>query len=164
MRIRFVIMHFGAMGRANGLDFLVDAARLCSDQPEILFVVIGSGGEKDRLKQRSETLQLNNIVFLDAVSKSDIAEWVAACDAATVIVADYSIMEHNSANKLFDALAAGKPVLLNYSGWQRDILEPHQAGAIPDPHKQPTDPSDPIPHRCPACSNLLFDLTKPANA
>ena len=43
-------------------------------------------------------------------------------------------------------------------------IEPHQAGAMPDPHKQPTNPNDHTPHRCPACSNLIFDLTKPVDA
>ena len=45
-----------------------------------------------------------------------------------VIFANYAILEHNSANKFFDSLSAGKPVLLNYSGWQRDILEDNKAG------------------------------------
>jgi len=53
---------------------------------------------------------------------------VAACDVSTVIFADFSILEHNSANKFFDSLAAGKPVLLNYSGWQRELLENNKAG------------------------------------
>ena len=53
---------------------------------------------------------------------------VAACHVSTVIFADYPILEHNSANKFFDSLSAGKPVLLNYSGWQRDIIEKNKCG------------------------------------
>ncbi len=45
-----------------------------------------------------------------------------------VIFANYSVLEHNSANKFFDSLSAGKPVLLNYSGWQRPVVEENQAG------------------------------------
>ncbi len=44
------------------------------------------------------------------------------------IFADYKILEHNSANEFFDSLSAGKPVLLNYSGWQRKIPEDNNAG------------------------------------
>lgn len=45
-----------------------------------------------------------------------------------VILANFPILEHNSANKFFDSLSAGNPVLLNYSGWQRKILEDNAAG------------------------------------
>jgi glycosyltransferase involved in cell wall biosynthesis len=45
-----------------------------------------------------------------------------------VIIGNFPIIEHNSANKFFDSLSAGKPVLLNYSGWQRKILESNEAG------------------------------------
>jgi glycosyltransferase involved in cell wall biosynthesis len=45
-----------------------------------------------------------------------------------VIIGNFPIIEHNSANKFFDSLSAGKPVLLNYSGWQRKILEDNEAG------------------------------------
>jgi glycosyltransferase involved in cell wall biosynthesis len=65
---------------------------------------------------------------MDSQPKKELPRWVSACDVSTVIFADYPILEHNSANKFFDSLAAGKPVLLNYSGWQRELLEKNQAG------------------------------------
>ena len=45
-----------------------------------------------------------------------------------MIIGNYPIIEHNSANKFFDCLSAGKPVLINYSGWQRKILEKTESG------------------------------------
>lgn len=42
-------------------------------------------------------------------------------------------------------------------------IDPHIAGAIPDPRASaqlPDTPAAQLPHRCPACSNLIFDLTK----
>ncbi len=125
---KFIVMHFGTMGHANGLDFLIGAAARCTDYPDILFVLIGSGRQKERLARSAENLKLKNIVFIDNKPKLELPHWVAACDVSTVIFADYPILEHNSANKFFDSLAAGKPVLLNYSGWQREILESRSAG------------------------------------
>ena len=123
-----VLLHAGTMGRANGLDFLVDAAEKLRDNRTIHFVLIGDGSDKHALRKRVEQLRLNNVEILDPVVKSGLPEYVAACDVALVIFADYPILEHNSANKFFDSLSAGKPVLLNYSGWQRDVLENGQAG------------------------------------
>lgn len=125
---RCVFLHAGAMGRANGLDFLVDAAEKLRDNRTIHFVLMGDGSEKRALKRRVERLGLNNMEILDSVAKSELPEYFAACDVSLVIFADYPILEHNSANKFFDSLSAGKPVLLNYSGWQRDVLENGQAG------------------------------------
>jgi glycosyltransferase involved in cell wall biosynthesis len=37
-------------------------------------------------------------------------------------------MEDNSANKFFDALAAARPVAINYGGWQKELLQKSGAG------------------------------------
>jgi glycosyltransferase involved in cell wall biosynthesis len=123
-----VILHFGTMGKANSLDFLVEAAERLKNIPQLLFVLMGSGREADLLKQKVAQVGLTNVEFVGRQSKQDLPQWVAACDISTVIFANVPILQDNSANKFFDSLAAGKPVLLNYSGWQREVIERHQAG------------------------------------
>jgi glycosyltransferase involved in cell wall biosynthesis len=125
---KLVLLHFGAMGRANGLDFVIDAADKMEDNTDIHFVLAGDGGTKRILAERTEKLGLNNIEIIDGVPKNKLAGLVAACDVAMVIFANFPILENNSANKFFDSLSAGKPLLLNYSGWQRKILEENNAG------------------------------------
>ena len=125
---KFIFLHFGAMGRANGLDFLIDAAEKLKEQHEIYFVLVGGGSEKSRLINKVREKSLTNIEILDSRSKSELPKLVAACDISTVIFADFPILEHNSANKFFDSLSAGKPILLNYSGWQREVIESNKAG------------------------------------
>ena len=125
---KFVVLHFGAMGRANGLIFLIKAAKRLKNQEKIRFVLVGEGGEKCRLQDEINRYQLKNIEVLDPFSKKQMPHLIAACDVSTVIFADYPILEHNSANKFFDSLSAGKPILLNYSGWQRNIIEENECG------------------------------------
>ncbi len=125
---KLVLLHFGAIGRTNGLGFVIDAAERLKTNPDIHFVLVGNGSEKQALVGRVEQLGLRNIEILDSMSKTELAGFVAACNVSMVIFANYAILEHNSANKFFDSLSAGKPVLLNYSGWQRDILEDNKAG------------------------------------
>lgn len=125
---KFVLMHFGAMGKANGLEFLVHAADKLKENENIHFVVIGDGATRVSLKNKAETMGLKNIEFLGSIPKKILPQYVAACDVSIVIFADYPILEHNSANKFFDSLSAGKPILLNYSGWHRDVIEQNNAG------------------------------------
>jgi len=125
---KLVLLHFGAMGKANGLGFVIDIAEKLKANTDIHFVLIGDGNEKTSLIRKVEQLKLSNIEISDARPKADLAGIVAACDVSMVIFADFPVLQHNSANKFFDSLSAGKPVLLNYSGWQREILEENNAG------------------------------------
>jgi glycosyltransferase involved in cell wall biosynthesis len=125
---KLVLLHAGAMGLANGLEFVIRAAERLREHADILFVLIGDGHQRPLLEQQVEHLGLNNAQILPSVPKQELSVFYAAVDVCLVIFNNYPILEHNSANKFFDALAAGKPVLLNYSGWQRQILEEHQAG------------------------------------
>ena len=116
------------MGRVNNLEFILDAAQKLRDNQAIHFVLAGNGSQKKKLGEKIKSLNLQNVEILDAIPKQELADFVAACDVSLVTIANYKILERNSANKFFDSLSAGKPVLLNYSGWQRAILEENNAG------------------------------------
>jgi len=125
---KLVLLHTGAMGKVNGLDFVIEAAERLKDNSDIMFVLIGDGNQKLFLEGRIKKLGLSNVEILSPVPKEELPEFYAAADMGLVIIGNFPIIEHNSANKFFDSLSAGKPVLLNYSGWQREILEENEAG------------------------------------
>ena len=124
----FVLLHTGVMGLINSLDFVIDAAVRLRDNPEILFVLLGEGNQKPALQRRVRELGLRNVEILPSVPKQELPPILATADVGLVIIGNYPIVQHNSANKFFDSLSAGKPILLNYSGWLRNILEENEAG------------------------------------
>jgi glycosyltransferase involved in cell wall biosynthesis len=127
---RFVALYAGAMGQANGLDQLVDAAdamRRWGDQ-RVMIVALGDGGERPRLEERARELGLTNLLFLPPVPKEELAGIVGAADVTLTIFAPYPILETNSPNKFFDSLAAGKPIVVNLDGWLRMLVEENDAG------------------------------------
>ena len=125
---KLVLLHTGAMGKVNGLDFVIEAAERLKDHSDIVFVLIGDGNQKLFLESRAKKLGLTNVEILSSVPKRELSDFYAAANIGLVIIGNFPIIEHNSANKFFDSLSAGKPVLLNYSGWQRKILEGNEAG------------------------------------
>ena len=125
---KLVLLHTGAMGKVNGLDFVINAAEMLKDHSNIIFVLIGDGKQKPSLESRVKKLALTNVEILSSVPKRELSDFYAAANIGLVIIGNFPIIEHNSANKFFDSLSAGKPVLLNYSGWQRKILEENAAG------------------------------------
>jgi glycosyltransferase involved in cell wall biosynthesis len=125
---KFVLLYAGAIGMANGLDFIVDVAEKLKEWDDIHFVLVGDGSRKINIIEAANKAGLSNIEFLDPVPKTEVAKIMAASSASMVILANYPVLEHNSSNKFFDSLSAGKPALLNFSGWQRDILEENHAG------------------------------------
>jgi len=125
---KLVFLHAGRMGTMNSLSFVIDVALRLRDHSDILFVIIGEGNEEEALRKRVAEISLTNVQILSTVPKKQLPPFLAAADVSLVIFANYPILEHNSANKFFDALSAGNPVLLNYSGWQREVLEAKNAG------------------------------------
>jgi glycosyltransferase involved in cell wall biosynthesis len=126
---KLVFLHAGAMGKINGLDFIIDVAQKLKNYNDILFVLIGQGFKKGDLENTIRELGLSNVEILHSVSKQQLPPILAAADVAIVIIGNFPIIErHASLNKFYDGLSAGKPVLLNYSGWQRRMLEENNAG------------------------------------
>jgi len=127
---RFSAIYFGAMGKANGLDYVLQAAVKLKKEGElsVVFILHGDGSEKDRLKAEAQKQGLDNIIFSDPVpKKEDLAKLIKACDACMTIY--QSDKEQTwSPNKMFDSLAAGKPVLINVGGWLGETIEKNKCG------------------------------------
>jgi len=132
---RFAAIYFGAMGQANGLDYVLEAAAELKlrGRQDIVLVLHGEGGCKADLKRRAQEDGLNNVVFSDPVpEKAQMAAIVGGCDACLTI---YEACKETSwsPNKFFDSLAAGKPVIVNVPGWLGDTVRNGACGLQTDP-------------------------------
>jgi glycosyltransferase involved in cell wall biosynthesis len=127
---KLVALYSGAMGRANGLDQLLDAAAVLKHEgiEDVAFVAVGEGAAKPRLLQRVADEGLDNVLFLPPVAKTALAGIVGAADVTLTLFAPYPVLQTNSPNKLFDSLAAGRPVIVNLDGWLRRVVEEAGAG------------------------------------
>lgn len=138
IRQTFKIVHFGSLGLANGAEYIVEAASLMTDISGIEFIFVGGGSTEGKLKQMVADRRLHNVHFLGAFPMRETSEIVNFCDVSIVSFMDLPILYTNSPNKLFDSLSAGKPILVNSSGWTKELVEREKCGFFVDP-KNPED-------------------------
>jgi glycosyltransferase involved in cell wall biosynthesis len=117
---RFQVAYFGAMGEANDLTAVVEAARLLRDVP---FVLMGDGKRRAELERAAPP----NVHFRSG-SKTDVARLAAESSACLTVFKDVPVLATNSPNKLFDTFAAGRPAIVNMNGWMRELVERNDAG------------------------------------
>lgn len=129
----FVCAYFGTMGEANDLTQVVEAAALLAEREDVAFVLQGDGKRRAALEADVRRRGLGNVVFVPAGDKRAAARLAAASDACMTIFKDVPILATNSPNKLFDTFAAGRPAIVNTDGWQRVLVEEHEAGLYARP-------------------------------
>ncbi len=130
---KFVVVYAGAHGLSNDLGVVLQAARLLKGQEQIRFVLVGDGKEKPALEQQAAALGLDNLLFLPPVPKSSMAEVLAAADACIAILKPIELYKTTYPNKVFDYMAAGRPVVLAIDGVIRNVVESAQAGLFVSP-------------------------------
>ncbi len=129
----FVVMYAGAHGRANGLDTVIESARLLKDCPDITFMLVGDGKEKERLIKLRDSYALKNLLFVDAQPKRRMPEFCLASDVCLAILEKRDSFKLVYPNKLFDYMASGRPTILAIDGVAREIVEEARAGVFVEP-------------------------------
>jgi glycosyltransferase involved in cell wall biosynthesis len=132
----FVISYFGAISKVNALEYFLDLAMISlKSNLDIIFLMIGDGAMVDSLKKKAESSNLSNLQFIPHMNKYALKEYLSVTDAAYISFANFPILEHNSPNKFFDAIASGKMVIVNTKGWIKDHIEKNKCGFYVDPEK-----------------------------
>jgi len=130
-----LVLYAGAIGRVNGLKYLVDmASAVYKIDENIKFLLAGWGKEKGAILNYADEMGVmnKNLFFMDPVAKKELPGLLSAATIVSSFTIPVDALKYNSANKFFDGLAAGKPVMINYGGWQKDLLEKTKAGfAVP---------------------------------
>lgn len=110
----FKIGYSGALGIANAMDIFVEAANLLKGNNFFEFYILGSGPEKEKLK---ETCVNKNVFFLNPVDKSEVHSFLKSMDATYIGWNESCLYNYGiGANKIVDYLQSGKPILHSYSG------------------------------------------------
>ena len=130
---RFVVLYAGAHGMSNDLDVVLDAAENLRDEPGIQIVMLGSGKEKPRLRTEADQRSLENVMFLPPVAKMEMPSYLAGADACLAILKPIEMYKTTYPNKVFDYMAAGRPVILAIDGVIREVVEDAQAGVFVQP-------------------------------
>lgn len=126
-----IAVYSGLLGVAQGLDQLLLAASMLASVRELTFVFVGEGREKERLVQMSSELQLNNVRFLGPYPREMIPTILASSDIALVPLR--TRIPGAVPSKLYEAMAAGLPVILIANGEAADIVKDTQAGIVVQP-------------------------------
>lgn len=130
---KFIALYAGAHGMSNDLGVVLAAAELLRERPELAIVLLGDGKEKPALQAEAERRGLANVHFVAAVPKAEMPEALAAADACIAILKPIELYRTVYPNKVFDYLAAGRPVALAIEGVIREVVEQAQAGLAVTP-------------------------------
>ncbi len=116
-RGHLVFIYLGAMGIANGLDTVLKAAGLLQQKDpavteKIRFLMVGDGPEKESLTLMAKDLGIQNVDFLGYLEKDLVPFILDSADVALFHLADTPVFRYGvSSNKLFDYMAAAKPII-----------------------------------------------------
>ncbi|MCH7662521.1 MAG: glycosyltransferase family 4 protein [Chloroflexi bacterium] len=130
---KFVALYAGAHGLSNDLGVLLEAAKLLEINNEISIVLLGDGKEKAALMAQAKEMSLINVHFISSIPKNEMPEALAAANACIAILKPIPLYGTVYPNKVFDYMAAGRPIILAIDGVVRKLVEDSGGGEFVQP-------------------------------
>lgn len=133
---KYIVLYAGAHGLSNDLGVVLDAAGILQGQPasaDVAITLLGDGKEKPNLQKRAASMGLNNVRFLPPVPKTEMVGALAGADACLAILKPVGEFKTTYPNKVFDYMAAGRPVVLAIDGVIRELVEAAGCGIYAEP-------------------------------
>jgi colanic acid biosynthesis glycosyl transferase WcaI len=125
---KFLAVYAGTHGMAHQLEVILQAADRLRERADIRFLLVGDGAERELLAAQCRAMALDNVLMLDRVSHDQIPAILMASDAAIVTLRPTPLFELVIPSKIFEAMAARKPIILGVKGKARQIIEEGACG------------------------------------
>ena len=131
---KFLVCYAGTMGMAHGLETLLDAAtRLRVENPAVMFLLVGEGAEKERIKALAQDQGLGNVCFLDQQPREKIPAIISASDVCLVLLKKTDVFKTVIPTKMLEFMACSRPVIVGVNGQARQIVEQAGGGIVIEP-------------------------------
>lgn len=130
---KVVLGYVGTIGMAHKLDFLIDCVK---GLPDCKLMILGAGAEKDALVEKVANENIDNVFFVDPVSKDKVADYVALQDLALVNLRRDPLFTTVIPSKIFETAAMRVPIMLGVDGEARSLVEHYGAGLFYEPENK----------------------------
>ena len=128
-----VVTYAGALGPANAIEAILHAAGILRHHSELVFILVGSGKNEARLKELAQEMGLNNVRFVGPLPKSEMSAALAASQICLATLQNIPMFNTTYPNKVFDYMAAGRPVVLGIGGVIAHVVEEAHGGIVVPP-------------------------------
>jgi glycosyltransferase involved in cell wall biosynthesis len=130
---KFVVSYIGMLGSAHGVSTVLEAAALLRHRPEIAFLLVGAGAERDRIEDQVREQQLDNLKLLPQQPRSAVPGLIASSKACLVVLRDAEVFKTVIPTKMLEFMSCGRPVVVAVQGQAQEIVEAAQAGICVPP-------------------------------
>ncbi len=120
---KFIVSYVGTIGLTHGVQVVLEAAEILSEKlPDVLFLLVGDGYDKERLVNLQVKSGLNNILFLDKKPKPEIPLVLNASDICLVLSKNDDLFKKTIFAKVFEPMACGKPIIVGARGETENLV------------------------------------------
>jgi len=131
---KFVILYSGSMGPCQDLGRVLDAAKLLSNEGNIVFLLMGAGQERSMLVKRVKKEDITNVLFWPYVPWELMPYVLNVADACVLVLRNHPMYFLALPKKFFEYVACGKPVIAFCpKGEVTRLVERWGAGVVVDP-------------------------------
>jgi glycosyltransferase involved in cell wall biosynthesis len=138
---RFVAAYVGTHGVSQGLATVLEAAELSRDRPDIVYLLVGDGAEREMLLRMKAERGLDNVLIVGQRPKGDMPAIWSLTDASLVLLRRSDTFKTVLPSKMFEAMAMRRPMVLGVEGEAKALLEAAGAGiaVVPEDAAQLAD-------------------------
>jgi glycosyltransferase involved in cell wall biosynthesis len=119
----FKVIYYGTFIPNHGVDYIMEAARILKDEPDIHFELIGEGPTKAQAMALAREYELDNVTFVGWVDKEELPYRVAEADVCLGAFGQTPQSLMTIQNKIYEGMAMGKPVITGASPVVADLME-----------------------------------------
>ncbi|HUY13331.1 MAG TPA: glycosyltransferase family 4 protein [Terriglobia bacterium] len=130
---QFIAIYAGTLGMAHRLETVLEAAHRLRARHDVAFLLLGDGAGREKLLAQIREMNLRNVRILSCVPRESVPDYLAAADVCLVPLRASKVFHTAIPCKMFEAMAAAKPVILGVEGEAAEILEEARAGVCVRP-------------------------------
>lgn len=127
---KFLVLYTGNLGLAQAPEIFVKAARLLSENPDVVFLIVGEGVLRRKIEQDAKDRNLTNIIFTGPLPRSDMPAFISSADVCVIPYKKSDTFKNTLPSKMFDYMAGAKPLIINLDGEAAELIKQAGCGII----------------------------------
>ena len=125
----FRVTYLGLIGKAQGIDILIEAAKELDEIPNIKIVIYGDGPERSYIRGLIDQMSLQNIDLAGLITQEEVPEALMKSNVNLAIL-KYRSLNDSIPSKLYEYMASGRPVILSADGEASRLIKKANSGFV----------------------------------